>query len=341
MAIQTKTQLSASNAVSFPDNTTGFITPALLRNFNTSSIDSYASLSGSNTFVGNQVITGSVIATSFTGSLQGTASWANNALTASFANSSNTGSLLKTASVSNDIIDFTKGDNTTFSITVNNVKNSSTSSVISVGGDNTNASRKIVFVGTTVASVNEQLLIAANAPDLTYNPTTNVINATASYASYALVAQSANTIGSTTVSGIQTFTYSPTLNTGGSLTLKETKKFVTGSFGCISGSWTKFMNISHSTNNWRGSGVFTGTNMGINEFGMTQTNFVLRVNNPSDVSATTIKSGTNTIASPDISASWNGSSIDIFSRSIYNATGSLLVDMTINLSVTGSTLTFF
>ena len=310
----------------------------MLRNFNTSSIDSYASLSGSNTFVGNQVITGSVIATSFTGSLQGTASWANNALTASFANSSNTGSLLKTASVSNDIIDFTKGDNTTFSITVNNVKNSSTSSVISVGGDNTNASRKIVFVGTTVASVNEQLLIAANAPDLTYNPTTNVINATASYAS---VAESANTIGSTTVSGIQTYTYSPTLNTGGSLTLKETKKFVTGSFGCISGSWTKFMNISHSTNNWRGSGVFTGTNMGINEFGMTQTNFVLRANNPSDISATSIKSGTNTITCPDISASWNGSSIDIFSRSIYNATGSLLVDMTINLSVTGSTLTFF
>jgi hypothetical protein len=55
MAILTKTQLSASNATSFPDNTTGLITPALLRNFNTSSIDSYASLSGSNTFVGNQI----------------------------------------------------------------------------------------------------------------------------------------------------------------------------------------------------------------------------------------------------------------------------------------------
>ena len=60
MAILTKTELSASNASSFPDNTTGFITPALLRNYNTSSIDSYASLSGSNTFVGNQVITGSL-----------------------------------------------------------------------------------------------------------------------------------------------------------------------------------------------------------------------------------------------------------------------------------------
>jgi len=60
MAILTKSQLSASNATSFPDNNSGLITPELLRNYNTSSIDSYAALSGSNTFVGNQVITGSL-----------------------------------------------------------------------------------------------------------------------------------------------------------------------------------------------------------------------------------------------------------------------------------------
>ncbi len=60
MAIQTKAELSASNASSFPDNNSGLITPALLRNYNTSSIDSYAALSGSNTFVGNQVISGSL-----------------------------------------------------------------------------------------------------------------------------------------------------------------------------------------------------------------------------------------------------------------------------------------
>ena len=232
MAIQTKSQLSASNATSFPDNVSGFITPALLRNFNTSSIDSYAALSGSNTFVGNQVITGSVIATSFTGSLQGTAS-------------------------------------------------------------------------------------------------------------YALVAEAANTIGNSTINGIQTYTYSQTLNTGGTTNLKETKKFVTGSFGCISGSWTKFMNISHSTATWRGSAIFAGTNMTNQEFGITQTNFVLRAGSTSDVSSTSIKVGTNVIACPDVSASWNGSSMDIFARSAYNLTGSLLVDMTINLSVTGSTITFF
>jgi hypothetical protein len=47
---------------------------------------------GSNIFIGNQTITGSIfvsgslISTSFTGSLQGTSSWANNAITASYIN---------------------------------------------------------------------------------------------------------------------------------------------------------------------------------------------------------------------------------------------------------------
>lgn len=253
MAIQTKAQLSASNNTAFPDNNTGYITPEILRGFNTASIDSYAALSGSNTFVGNQVITGSVVATSFTGSLLGSstsASYASASTSASYASSSTS-------------------------------------------------------------------------------------------ASFALVANSANTIGSTTINGIQTYTYSQTLNTGGSLNLKETRKFVTGSFGCISGSWTKFMNVSHSTANWRGTGVFAGTNMTSNEFGITQTNFVLRAGNTSDVSSTSIKAGTNTVACPDVSASWNGSSMDLYARSNYNLTGSLLVDMTINLSVTGSTITFF
>ncbi len=58
MAIQTKAELSASNNTAFPDNNSGLITPSILRGYNTASIDSFAALSGSNTFVGNQVITG-------------------------------------------------------------------------------------------------------------------------------------------------------------------------------------------------------------------------------------------------------------------------------------------
>ena len=66
-------------------------------------------------------VNGNVWATSYTGSLFGSASYA---LTASYAlngggGSTNTGSLLVTASVSNNTITFTKGDASTFAITVN------------------------------------------------------------------------------------------------------------------------------------------------------------------------------------------------------------------------------
>lgn len=82
MAILTKQELSASNAISFPDNNSGLITPVILRNYNTSSIDSFAALSGSNSFVGNQVVTGSLTVTgNIIGTVSGTLS---NAATASY-----------------------------------------------------------------------------------------------------------------------------------------------------------------------------------------------------------------------------------------------------------------
>jgi len=63
----------------------------------------------------------------FTGSLFGTASYATNAQTASYYNTSN---LLTTASVSNATITFTKGDASTFPITINNVVNAQTASYV-------------------------------------------------------------------------------------------------------------------------------------------------------------------------------------------------------------------
>ena len=66
-------------------------------------------------------VTGSVSSTGgFTGSLQGTASYATQALSASWAPfvATNTGSLLTTASVALNTITFTKGDASTFNITV-------------------------------------------------------------------------------------------------------------------------------------------------------------------------------------------------------------------------------
>ena len=95
---------------------------------------------------GSVDVSGSIVATSFTGSLQGTSSWANNAttashaltavsssfasnatsasfaLTASFAQNAgttvDTGSLLVTASAALNTLTFTKGDASTFNVTI-------------------------------------------------------------------------------------------------------------------------------------------------------------------------------------------------------------------------------
>ena len=81
-----KTQLEAENQSSFPNNNTGFITPLLLREFNTDMIDSLvdegqynidsASLSGSVASVQNQVnalvLSGSGIVIQDEGATQGT-----------------------------------------------------------------------------------------------------------------------------------------------------------------------------------------------------------------------------------------------------------------------------
>ena len=253
MAIQTKPQLSASNAVSFPDNTTGFITPALLRNFNTSSIDSYASLSGSNIFVGNQVITGSVIATgsitatSFTGSLQGTSSFANNATSAS----------------------------------------------------------------------------------------------------YALVAESANTIGSTTFSGVQTYTFSQNKVVGSASGWNNTitQKFITGSFQVVSGSYQKFMSIAQSGSDdttWRANGTIMGSVVSQVELAIASFGFNIRTNSLNFFQTYTdpaINSATSGLLRPEYSASFNTSTnaLDLYARTAYNNTGSMLVEMTLNFIQSGST----
>lgn len=77
-------------------------------------------LIGRTIVTGSFEVTGSVNIPDLTGSLLGTASYANQALTASFAlnGSADTGSLLTTASVSLNTITFTKGNGTTFPITV-------------------------------------------------------------------------------------------------------------------------------------------------------------------------------------------------------------------------------
>ena len=98
MAELNKGALTSENNNSFPNNNTGFITPDLLRTFNGNMIDSMV-----------DEISYNVDSASFNSRI--------NAATGS-GGSVSTGSLLLTASAVNNVITFTKGDGSTFPITV-------------------------------------------------------------------------------------------------------------------------------------------------------------------------------------------------------------------------------
>jgi hypothetical protein len=113
-------------------------------------------------------ITGSIATTQQT---ETTASWAVNALTASFAlngggGSTNTGSLLTTASVSLNTITFTKGDGSTFPITVNTGSGGSfvdTSAFVTTSSfNNYTSSAASTFAGTSAtASYSNNFIIGS------------------------------------------------------------------------------------------------------------------------------------------------------------------------------------
>jgi hypothetical protein len=90
-------------------------------------------------------VTGSVTATNFTGSLEGTASYATQALSASYApDTTNTGSFMITGSVSGATSTFTKGDGSTFNLTVNNVQSASYADIAGSAGTTDSALRTSV-----------------------------------------------------------------------------------------------------------------------------------------------------------------------------------------------------
>jgi len=103
MAILTKAQLEALNQSSFPDQSTEAITPAILRNYNTQTIDTLV----------DSLDTGSFATTSSVNAFTSSQNTKNATL------GGITGSLLTTASVNLNTITFTKQDSSTFAITVN------------------------------------------------------------------------------------------------------------------------------------------------------------------------------------------------------------------------------
>ena len=197
MASLSKQALQVENVNSFPNNTTNYITPAILRSFNSDIIDStvnqgeYTTNSGS----WNQQI----------GSL--------NAFTAS-ASGLNTGSLMVTASAVNNVITFTKGNNTTFNVTV------ATGSIPDISNLNqataslqaftASAQISINNLNTTTASLNTSV---SNINTFTASAAISITNLNASSASQQVSIDNLNqktgsyaTTGSNTFVGGNTFT---------------------------------------------------------------------------------------------------------------------------------------
>jgi hypothetical protein len=170
MAILTKAQLEALNQSSFPDQSTEAITPAILRTYNTATIDTLVD------------------------SLD----------TGSFVTSAITASSLITASVNLNTITFTKGNGTTFAVTVNTGSGGGTTDISSLnaftasqltinsGLNASTASQQISIdnLNTTTASINSSIT-QLNASSASQQISINALNAaTSSYVTSAITASS-------------------------------------------------------------------------------------------------------------------------------------------------------
>ena len=148
------------------------------------SITGSLTVSGSNTFtnIGPAIFSGSVISTGgFTGSLAGTSTTASyisptfisaSAAASGFGGggSTNTGSLMVTGSVSSATLTFTKGDNSTFPLTINNVNNATSASFSSTAASASFATTAsfALNAGTTVSTASFLVTASANSNTITF-----------------------------------------------------------------------------------------------------------------------------------------------------------------------------
>ena len=167
MSILTKTQLEALNVSSFPNNTAGAITPQILRDFNTSVIDTLVDSLDTGSFVTTSSFN-SYTASQSTASLVTSITNLNTATASLFTSASLS---LTTASVSGQTMTFTKGNGSTFNVTLP----AGSGSVINTGsfattGSNTFTGNQIisaaVFIDNNSLSIfgqNPGITLAANA----------------------------------------------------------------------------------------------------------------------------------------------------------------------------------
>jgi hypothetical protein len=125
MAILTKAQLEALNQSSFPDNSTEAITPEILRTYNTATIDTLVDSLDTGSFTTDAEFNAftsstnsSITQLNASSASQQISINALNAATSSYATSAITASSLITASVSGQTLTFTKGDASTFDVTL-------------------------------------------------------------------------------------------------------------------------------------------------------------------------------------------------------------------------------
>jgi len=180
-----KQALIVENNTNFPNNNTGYITPTLLREFNRDMIDSLvaenvyntdssswnaqiaalnpSSSAGSilalNAYTASQDTKNSTLA-SYTGSND--TKWSTlGGLTGSFVTESESGSFLISASVSLNTITFTKGNASTFSITVNTGSAGGATDITSLNAYTASQDTKNLAVGYSTSSLNS--FTASNA----------------------------------------------------------------------------------------------------------------------------------------------------------------------------------
>lgn len=197
MAEITKVALKVDNNNSFPNNNAGAITPAILRAFNTNMIDSMV----------DEIPFGA-----YTQSVN-TSLNALNVFTAS-ATGLTTGSLLITASAAGNVITFTKGNNSTFNVTVatGSIPDISNLNQATASLQSFTASAQISInnLNTTTASLNTSV---SNINTFTASTAISITNLNASSASQQISIDSINqktgsfaTTGSNTFVSANTFT---------------------------------------------------------------------------------------------------------------------------------------
>jgi hypothetical protein len=197
MAQLSKQALKVGNNTSFPNNNTNYITPTILRDFNVDMIDSMV----------DEIPYGA-----YTQSVNTSLSNIN-AFTAS-ASGLTTGSLLITASAAGNVITFTKGNNTTFNVTVatGSIPDISNLNQATASLQQYTASANIRFtnIESTTASLNTSV---SNINTFTASTAISLTNLNQSSASQQISIDSLNsktgsyaTTGSNTFVGSNTFT---------------------------------------------------------------------------------------------------------------------------------------